>query len=83
MNDTSCKKCGSNKIIKSLSIVDHGHMNEKKHLSIHIQTTDQMFFNKFEKEKLKAQVCGSCGKVELYVENPEELWQAFQKHKAL
>jgi len=64
-------------------IVDRGHGDSKKDLSVHIQKTDNRFFNKFEKGQLKAQICGSCGFVELSVGNPHELWEAYLKTKSL
>ena len=39
----------------------------KKDLSVEIKTTDRTFFNKFEKGAMKAQICGSCGKVDLII----------------
>ena len=83
MEDISCQKCGSNKIIKNATIVDYAHGNAKKNLSIHIKTTDNILFNKFEKGTLKAKICGSCGQVELSVDNPHELWEAYLKNKSL
>ena len=83
MEDKVCKKCGSNKIIERAQIVDYGHMNQMNDLSIHIKTTDKIFFNKYEKGKLTAEICGSCGNVELSINNPHELWEAYLKNKSL
>ncbi|OZV70856.1 hypothetical protein [Winogradskyella aurantia] len=83
MDTRSCHKCGSNKIIPEVKIVDYGHMNQMRDLSIHIKTTDNIFFNKFEKGQLQANICGSCGNVELSVHNPYQLWEAYLKHKSL
>ena len=77
MEQASCKKCGSNKLMKDLKITDFGHGNVKKNLSIYIPTTDRAFFNKFERGTINAQVCGSCGNMELSVSNFRELWEAF------
>lgn len=78
-----CSKCGSSKIINQARIVDYAHGNVKKDLSVQIQTTDNIVFNKFEKGQLIANICGSCGKVELSVSNPQELWNAYLKNKSL
>jgi uncharacterized OB-fold protein len=77
MEQVRCKKCGSNKLMKDLKITDFGHGNVKKNLSIYIPTTDSAFFNKFERGTINAQVCGSCGNMELSVSNFRELWEAF------
>ena len=81
MKQNTCEKCGSNKVMPNLKITDFGHMNEKKNLSIHIQTTDRIFFNKSVKSELYANVCGSCSDVELAISNPDELWNAYVKQK--
>ena len=79
MEQASCKKCGSNKLMKGLKMTDFGHGNVKKDLSIYIPTTDRAFFNKFERGTINAQVCGSCGNMELSVSNFRELWEAYNK----
>ena len=79
-NKLICSSCGSNKIISEVKIVDFGHGNTKKNLSIEIKKTDHMFFNKFEKGPLNAKICCSCGKVELSIENGQQLWEAYLKN---
>lgn len=66
-----------------MRIVDLGESQMKNDLSVEIKTTNRAFFNKFEKGTLKAQICGSCGKVDLSINNPQELWQAYLKNKTL
>ena len=78
-----CTKCGSNKIISDARIVDYAHGNIKKNLSIYIQKTDNIFFNKFEQVELIAQICGSCGNVELTISNPDAIWEAHIKSKSI
>ncbi|WP_411766172.1 hypothetical protein [Winogradskyella sp. A3E31] len=83
MKTDTCRICGSNKIMDNVRVVDRGHGDAKKDLSVYIQKTDKRFFNKFEKGELKAQICGSCGNVDLSVKNPHELWDAYLKTKSL
>lgn len=83
MKSDVCSVCGSSKIMHDMRIVDLGESQIKNDLSVEIKTTDNIFFNKFKKGKLKAQICGSCGKVDLSINNPQELWQAFLKSKNL
>ncbi|ALM08245.1 hypothetical protein SB49_12680 [Sediminicola sp. YIK13] len=77
----TCNKCGSNKIIKGARVVDYGHGNVKKNLSVYIQKTDNVFFNKFEQGELIAQICCSCGDVEFTISNVDGLWEAYTKSK--
>lgn len=83
MKTDICSLCGSSKMMHDLSIVDVGHANMKHDLSVQIKTTDNVFFNAFEKGKLNAQICGSCGKVDLAIEDPKALWEAHLKSKTL
>lgn len=83
MKSDICSICGSSKIMKDLTIVDFGHGNARNNLSIQVKKTDRLVFNKFQKSELKAQVCGSCGNVELSISNAHELWEAYTKHKTL
>jgi hypothetical protein len=83
MKTDICSVCGSSKIMHDLSIVDKGHGNTKYDLSVQIKTTDRTFFNTFEEGVLKAQICGSCGKVDLAISNPQALWEAHLKSKNL
>ena len=83
MKSDTCTSCGCSKIIHDMRIVDFGHGNAKNDLSIEIKTTDRIIFNKFEKGALKAQICGYCGKVDLSINNPHDLWQAYLKTKNL
>jgi hypothetical protein len=77
----NCKKCGSDKIIPDLRIRDHAHGNVEKNLSVYIQKTDHIFFNKLEQGELIAQICCGCGNVELTINNTDALWEAYQKSK--
>ena len=79
MSEIKCKKCDSNKIIQNAKIADFGHGNVENNLSIYIQDTDRVFFNKSVKGEILAQVCGNCGDLTLKIQNPNELWKAYTK----
>ncbi len=83
MNSDICNACGSNKIMHNMTIVDFGHGNAKNDLSVLVKTTDRVILNKFEKGKLRAKICGSCGKVDLKVQDPQSLWEAYNKNRAI
>ncbi|WP_172675951.1 hypothetical protein [Croceitalea dokdonensis] len=79
MNDT-CIACGSNRIMKNLSIVDKGESNTKYALAIEsYKNPDALLFKGTTKHQLKATVCGSCGHTTFSVANHQELWQNHQK----
>ena len=83
MKNKQCAKCDSNKIIDKVTITDMGHYNEKHSLSIQIKTTNRLLFNKSVKSELLASVCCNCGNVELSIDNPDELWDAYLKKNKL
>ena len=78
--NASCSKCGSNKTMPNVRIVDHGLMDSKHDLSIEFDKNPDAFVLKRPlKGTLLANVCGQCGHVDLSVGNPEELWELYQK----
>jgi hypothetical protein len=77
----NCVKCGSDKIIRNEKLNYLSHLNIPKNLSISIQKTDNAFFNKYAESDFLAQICCGCGNVELTVNNPEALWEAYQESK--
>ncbi len=79
MESKRCEKCNSNKVIEKVKITDLGHVNEKHNLSIYLKTTDRIVFNDYKKSEILAKVCCGCGKVELSIYNPNELWEAYLK----
>ena len=77
----NCIKCSSDKIIKDQPIIYFSHGSIERNLSISIQKTDRAFFNKFEERDFLVQICGSCGNIEMTVNNPNALWEAYQESK--
>jgi hypothetical protein len=77
----NCIKCSSDKIIKDQPIKYFSHGSIERNLSISIQKTDRAFFNNFEERDFLAQICGSCGNVEMTVNNPNALWEPYQESK--
>lgn len=74
--NTICTACGSNKIVSNLSIVDYGDYSQKLKLSIEThKNPNALLFKGITKHPLKATVCCSCNKVDLHIENAQELWE--------
>ena len=67
----SCSKCKSTKIIPRVRMVDRGEYNVAGDLTVTLENTHQGV--------LRAWICGSCGYVETYVDNPGELYDAYEK----
>lgn len=80
-NNKSCKKCGSNKIIQEIRIIDFSHGNIKRNLSVEIDKTKVFFNKKSERSKIVSTICGNCGKMELYAKNYEKLWNIYNNEK--
>ncbi|MDH7445434.1 hypothetical protein [Aquimarina sp. 2201CG14-23] len=80
--NTICTNCKSDKIVSGVRVTDLGEGNAKFDLSLETYKKPKAFLFKGAKRyTIKANVCCSCGKVETYIENPEELWAENQKNK--
>ena len=68
--------------MRNVKIVDHGYMDSKHDLAIELHGKPDAWLNKdTRKGVLSATVCGQCGKVELSVDNPQELWEIYKLHE--
>jgi uncharacterized OB-fold protein len=75
----TCQKCGSDKIIRQVHLKDRGHENVDEELTARMfRNPGAMFFKGAEESALRAEVCGACGYVELYVKDPESFWSAYE-----
>jgi formate dehydrogenase assembly factor FdhD len=84
MANTKCSSCGSEEVIRNVKIVDHGYMDSKYDLAIELHgKPDALIFKDTRKGVLSATVCGQCGKVELSVDNPRELWEIYKRHEGV
>lgn len=78
-----CSSCGSEEVIRNVKIVDHGY-SVKHDLAIELHgKPDALFFKDTRKGVLHATVCGQCGKVDLVVDNPRELWEIYKRHEGV
>lgn len=76
---TTCEKCGSNKIIPKMKILDQGQYSDGNTKVVIQGNPEAIFFKERLYGELTADVCGECGHVELKVQNPKDLWQQYQK----
>jgi predicted nucleic-acid-binding Zn-ribbon protein len=85
MNEYACAKCNSTERVPGARVVDHGHYNAPTALEVAVQVYPAgLLFTGDVTHKVNAHVCGNCGYVEFYAENPQELMAKAQrglKHK--
>jgi predicted nucleic-acid-binding Zn-ribbon protein len=79
-NLKSCPKCESAKIIPQVRIIDRGTYNMAGNLTVQVcENPDAMLFRYTHDGVLRAWICGDCGYVETYVDNPGELYSAYRE----
>jgi hypothetical protein len=75
-----CPKCQSAKIIPQVRIIDRGDYSAAGDLTVQVyENPDAMLFKYTHHGVLRAWICGGCGYVETYVDNPGELYSAYQQ----
>lgn len=84
METLQCTKCKSEKMIPRVRVMDRGHgSGDAGDLSVvTYKTPYAFFFQGAEKMPLYARACGQCGYVELYAENPRELYERYLRERA-
>lgn len=79
-NIEKCPKCESRKIIPKVRIIDRVDYNlPAGDLTVHIYENPDGFLKYTHPGALKAWICGDCGYVETYVDNPGELYATYQR----
>lgn len=82
MNGDSCAKCGSAKIVPWVHIKDRsGNLNADFGLTAEVVEHPNALFGGTRASQLLARVCGECGFTELYAQEPDELWAAYQNRQ--
>ncbi len=82
-NDHSCARCGSDQIIPDVHIKDRsqGLLDDESLTAEVYEHPGAMLFKGTQQARRIAEICGRCGYAELYAENPEELWAAYQRSR--
>ena len=82
-NIENCSKCKSSKVIPKVRIIDRADYNVSTDLTVHVyENPEALIFKGASSGILHAWICGECGYVETYVENPGELYSAYLKAKS-
>ena len=76
MKEAIRMKCGSNKIIPNVRVVDRGYSG-KFNLQLEIVVKKRFFLSNTKEAILTANVCGACGYVEMHASDYKELWEIY------
>lgn len=75
-----CMRCGSTTIIEDAAMLDGRDHGRYDHLQAAVEKNPYaLFFKGRVKAVVRADICGDCGHVELFVTNPAELLQAYRE----
>ena len=75
-----CVKCGSSSLIPDARIADRtGHGFATFDLEVTVNRNPEGLLKGAVRSPLRANVCGSCGFVELNVEDAAKLWEAHRE----
>jgi predicted nucleic-acid-binding Zn-ribbon protein len=75
MKNGQCSKCDSKKVVPDVRIMDQRENNIAGTLSI-------QNFPGWNPKTLTAYICSDCGYTELYVAEPQGLWDKYQRAQA-
>ena len=72
-----CLKCGSDAMVPGARMIDRGDGNTRQVAQVGVATKpDAIVFKGEVRSEVSASVCGDCGFVELYADDPHALWDA-------
>lgn len=74
----SCLKCNSEKIIPNAMVLDTGQYAEGYLQIAFDEHPDALVFKQRMKSAVRVNVCGNCGYLEFYAEQPGLIFQAYQ-----
>jgi len=77
MYPSACPVCGSAKMIPDVQVVDQ---NESVRMDLKVrvaQKPEALLFKEHVYRSVRAWICGECGYVALFVQNPQDLYKAY------
>ena len=77
-----CARCGSTKMIRDVTVLDHGD-SDGKLKAVVVGNPDALIFKHRLYGEIRADICGMCGHIELRVANPRQLYRHYQKGRGL
>lgn len=74
----NCEKCGSDKIVPQAKVIDRGDYNAAGNITLSVDENPEAFmFKQRVYSSVTAKVCGDCGFIEFYADEPESLYSAY------
>lgn len=78
-----CPACGSHRMIEGAEFPDAWDAMQSRDSRIRVAARpDAKIFKERAESKLRADVCGECGFVQLFALQPEKLWDAYRRSQA-
>ena len=78
-----CLKCGSDALVPNARLIDTDESGDRQAAQVGVQTKPDAWILKGEvRVGTRAAVCGDCGFVELYAEDPHAVWEAHVERTA-
>ncbi len=75
----NCAKCGSDKIIEDVKAIDRGDYSSESDFTLAVdEFPDAIMFKQRIRSGVKTEVCGTCGYIEFYANEPQILYAAYQ-----
>lgn len=77
-----CDKCGSDKIIPHAKVIDRIGSGAEGDLAVSVdEKPDAFMFKQRIRSGVSAKVCGNCGFLELYADDPASLYSAYENQE--
>ncbi len=78
----SCPDCNSQKIIKDAKALDRGDSNSNNDMRVSVdEKPDALIFKQRNYSDIRAHICGDCGFIQFYADDPKTLWMAYQNRQ--
>ena len=79
--DSTCARCGSDKIIEDAKVEDRVTVDRRVSLEVMIgyRKGGTLMPDRPQRFALRAKICGNCGFAEMFVADPGKLWSAAKK----
>jgi hypothetical protein len=75
-----CRSCHSRDLLEKVPLQSRGHNGAYQPLSaVVFERPEARIFKRAHRTKLHARICGRCGLVEIYADEPEALYAAHQR----
>jgi predicted nucleic-acid-binding Zn-ribbon protein len=73
----NCEKCGSDKIIPNAKAIDRDGGGDGNLLVSVDEKPDAFVFKQRIRSSVSAKICGDCGFIEFYADEPQSLYSAY------